>query len=257
MPHISYSELKNWTECTWRHKLLYIDKVQTFQGTEHTCFGTAVHETIENMLLRNITEPYEHFHRIFTEQLEEIGLTEDSELASEMRKQVNGIFELVEPSLDEYFADKGGWTLVATEEVLKEPITESRVPGYDFKGFIDLVLKDGQGHYHVIDWKTCSWGWNARKKADILYVRQLVLYKYYYSKKLDLNPRTVSTHFGLLKRTAKKNRIELFRVTSGERKTKNSLDFLDKALYNITKKRYIKNRLSCKYCPFHETEHCP
>ena len=137
MPHISYSELKNWTECTWRHKLLYIDKVQTFQGTEHTCFGTAVHETIENMLLGNITEPYEHFHRIFTEQLEEIGLTEDSELASEMRKQVNGIFELVEPSLDEYFADKGGWTLVATEEVLKEPITESRVPGYDFKGFID------------------------------------------------------------------------------------------------------------------------
>ena len=257
MPHISYSELKNWTECTWRHKLLYIDKVQTFQGTEHTCFGTAVHETVENMLLGNITEPYEYFHRIFTEQLEEIGLTEDTELASEMRKQVEGIFELVEPSLDEYFADKGGWTLVATEEALKEPITESRIPGYDFKGFIDLVLKDGQGHYHVIDWKTCSWGWNARKKADILYVRQLVLYKYFYSKKLNLNPRTVSTHFGLLKRTAKKNRIELFRVTSGERKTKNSLDFLDKALYNITKKRYIKNRLSCKYCPFHETEHCP
>ena len=63
-------------------------------------------------------------------------------------------------------------------------------------------------------------------------------------------------HFGLLKRTTKKNRVEIFRVTSGERKTKNSLDFLDKALYNIQNKRYIKNRLSCKYCPFHGTEHC-
>jgi ATP-dependent exoDNAse (exonuclease V) beta subunit len=215
-----------------------------------------VHETVEKMLLKKIIKPYEHFHHVFTEQLKKIGITEDSQLASEMRKQVDGIFELVVPSLDEYFAKKGGWSLVATEEALMESITESRVSGYSFKGFIDLVLKDGQGHYHVIDWKTCSWGWNARKKADILYARQLVLYKHYYSKKLGLNPRAVSTHFGLLKRTAKKNRIELFRVTSGERKTKNSLDFLDKALYNIINKRYIKNRLSCKYCPFHETEHC-
>lgn len=257
MPHISYSELKNWSECTWRHKLLYVDRLKIFQGNEHTSFGTAVHETVEQMLLKKISDPYEHFHKVFDKELSEAGVSLGSELETEMRKQVEGIFELVEPSLNEYFKDRGGWSLVATEEALKESITESRVQGYDFKGFIDLVLKDGQGHYHVIDWKTCSWGWNARKKNDILYARQLVLYKYFYSKKLDINPRAISTHFGLLKRTAKKSRIELFRVTSGERKTKNSLDFLDKALYNITKKRYIKNRLSCKYCPFYETEHCP
>ena len=257
MPHISYSELKNWSECTWRHKLLYVDRLRAFEGNEHTSFGTAVHETIEQMLLSNITDPYEHFHKVFDKELSKAGVPLGSELEIEMRKQVEGIFELVKPSLDECFKDKGGWSLVATEESLKEPVTESRVQGYDFKGFIDLVIKDGNGHYHVIDWKTCSWGWNARKKADILYVRQLVLYKHYYSKKLNLNPRTVSTHFGLIKRTAKKNRIELFRVTSGERKTKNSLDFLDKALYNIGKKRYIKNRLSCKFCQFRETEHCP
>ncbi len=257
MPHISYSELKNWTECTWRHKLLYIDRIKVFQGNEHTCFGTAVHETVEQMLLGKISDPYDHFHEVFDKELTEAGVPIRSELEKDMRRQIEGIFELVEPALNNYFADKGGWSLIATEQALKEPITESRVEGYDFKGFIDLVLKDGQGHYHVIDWKTCSWGWNARKKADIAFVRQLVLYKYYYAKKLGLNPRTISTHFGLIKRTAKKNRIELFRTTSGERKTKNSLDFLDKALYNITKKRYIKNRLSCKYCPFHETEHCP
>ena len=142
MPHISYSELKNWTECTWRHKLIYIEKINVFQGTEHTCYGTAVHETVENMLLGKISDPYEYFHRVFTEQLAQIDILEDTELASEMRKQVEGTFELVEPTLDEYFSDKGGWSLVATEEALKEPITESRVQGYDFKGFIDLVLKD-------------------------------------------------------------------------------------------------------------------
>ena len=256
MPHVSYSEIRNWEECSWRHKLLYTDKIETFQGSEHTCFGTAVHETIENMLLGNIQEPYEYFHKVFTKELFEIGIAQDTDLSSEMRGQVNGIFELVNPALDEYFSDKGGWTVVSLEEALMEPITESKIKGFNFKGFIDAVLKDGNGHYHLIDWKTCSWGWNARKKSDIAYGRQLVYYKHFFAKKMGINARAVSTHFGLIKRTAKKNRIELFRVTSGERKTKNSLDFLDKVLYNITNKRYLKNRLSCKYCPFDNTEHC-
>jgi len=257
VPHISYSELKNWSECTWRHKLLYVDRLKAFQGNEHTSFGTAVHETVEQMLLKNITDPYEYFHKVFDKELSEAGVPLGSELETEMRKQITGMFELVEPALDEYFSEKGGWTLVATEQKLKESITESRIEGYDFKGFIDLVLIDGDGHYHVIDWKTCSWGWNARKKNDILFTRQLVLYKYYYAKKLGIKLRAISTHFGLMKRTAKKNRVEIFRVTSGERKTKNSLDFLDKALYNITNGTHYKNKLSCRYCPFAKTEHCP
>jgi len=258
LPHISYSELRNWQECTWRHKLLYIDKLSVPQGSEHTCFGTAVHDTVELMLLGKLgdEELYPNFHKKFTEELKAIGIEEDTQLAKDMRHQVNGIFEAIRPAIASYFEDKGGWSVVAAEESLMEPIQESRVKDYNFKGFIDLILKDGNGHFHVIDWKTCSWGWNARKKSDILYTRQLVLYKHYYAKKYNLNPRAISVHFGLIKRTAKKNRIELFRVTSGERKTKNSLDFMDKMLYNVTNKRFIKNRLSCKWCPFSGTEHC-
>lgn len=252
MPHISYSELRNWSECTWRHKLIYLDRIDVFQGTEHTCYGTAVHDTVEHMLLGKDIEPYEHFSKVFTNELVRAGICEETQLTKEMRQQISGTFELIVPALDEYFSSKGGWSLVATEQELMENINDS----FKFKGFIDLILKDGQGHYHIIDWKTCSWGWNARKKSDILYTRQLVLYKHFYAQKLDISPRAVSTHFGLIKRTAKKNRIELFRVTSGERKTKNSLDFLDKALYNITKGRHIKNKLSCKFCPFVSTEHC-
>jgi len=256
LPHISYSELKNWTECSWKHKLIYKDKIETFQGNEHTSYGTAVHETVEKMLLGETEDPYSTFTSIFNEQLNSVGILEDTDLSKEMRNQVLGTFELIVPALDEYFSQKGGWSLVATEEPLMEQIESSLDEEYKFKGFIDLILKDGDGHYHVIDWKTCSWGWNARKKNDTLYTRQLVFYKHYYAQKLGLNPRAVSTHFGLIKRTSKKNRIELFKVTSGERKTQNSLDFLYKALYNIKNNRSIKNRLSCKYCPFYETEHC-
>ena len=256
MSHISFSELKNWSECSWRHKLLYIDKLKASSSNEYTSFGTSVHETVEKILQDDITDPYLYFNERFSYELTSCGFGEETKLAKEMREQVKGIFEQVLPALDKYFEDKDGWELVDTEFKIFQPITETEIKNYDFKGYIDLIIKDGNGHYHVIDWKTCSWGWNARKKSDTLLTKQLVYYKYYYSKALGVNPRCVSTHFGLIKRTAKKDRIELFRVTSGERKTKNSLDFLDKALYNISKKRCIKNRLSCKYCPFENTEHC-
>ena len=85
---------------------------------------------------------------------------------------------------------------------------------------------------------------------------QLTLYKHYFAKKMDIDPKNIETHFALLKRTSKKDRVEFFRVTSGPRKTENALKLLKKALYNIKNKRYIKNRLSCKFCEFNKTEHC-
>jgi len=89
---------------------------------------------------------------------------------------------------------------------------------------------------------------------------QLTLYKHFYAKKLNLNPEIIETHFALLKRTAEKNRVEFFRVSSGPTKTKNALKTLNMALLNIKKKRYIKNKLSCTSgygCKFYRTEHCP
>ena len=47
MSHISFSELKEWTTCPWKHKLNYIDKIKEFKGNEHTAFGTAVHSVCE------------------------------------------------------------------------------------------------------------------------------------------------------------------------------------------------------------------
>lgn len=255
MPHISYSEFRNWCECPWRHKLVYVDKVQKDQGNEYTAFGTAIHDTVEKMLVENIENYSEVFEARFLEVLAEIGV-KTSPISDEMIIQGRAILPEVIPSMNEYFADKGGWSVVSAEEEINHPITECKVQDYNFKGYIDLVLKDGEGQHHIIDWKTCTWGWDASKKSDNLYGRQLVFYKHYYSKKLSIDPRTISTHFGLLKRTAKKNRVEIFKVTSGEKKTLNSLDVLDKALYNIQNKVFLKNRLSCTYCPFKGTEHC-
>ena len=112
----------------------------------------------------------------------------------------------------------------------------------------------------MIDWKTCSWGWDARKKSDKMITYQLTFYKYYFALKHNIDPSMVETHFGLVKRTAKKNNVELFKVTSGPKKTENAIKFLNKALYNIDKNIFIKNKLSCHSmfgpCEFYKTKHC-
>jgi len=174
-----------------------------------------------------------------------------------MRQQGKEIVVLVLDAVEEYF---GSYEVVSTEEKLMQPIKEFIEREYSFKGFIDLVVKTDDGKYHVIDWKTCSWGWDSRRKTEPMTTYQLTFYKHYFAMKHGIDPKDVETHFALLKRTAKSNRVELFRVTSGARKTNNAVNFLKKALHNISNKRHVKNRLAChdKFgtCEFYNTVHC-
>ena len=158
------------------------------------------------------------------------------------------------PGLRKIFPD---FEVFSVEEKLFEKINDFSLDKFTFKGYIDLVIKTPDGKYHVIDWKTCSWGWDREKRNSKLITYQLTLYKKFFCKKHNIDTKLVETHFALLKRTAKKDNVEIFRVTSGPRKTSNATDLLRKALKSIENKMYIKNRLSCKGCDFRKTEMCP
>jgi len=255
--HISFSELKNWDDCPYKHKLIHIDKVNKFKGNEYTAFGTALHETCEKSLFSGDGfDNVEYFNSCFLEELKK--LSEDNVelkkgLIADMRTQGASLSKYAIPALKEYF---GEYEVVSAEEKLYEQIDDEEIK---FKGYIDLVLKTPNGKYHVIDWKTCSWGWDTRRKADRMTTYQLVLYKNYFAKKHNIDPNNIETHFALLKRTAKNNKVEIFRVTSGIKKTENSLNLLRKAIYNIKNKKHIKNRLSCTRgygCEFYGTKFC-
>ena len=176
----------------------------------------------------------------------------DGDLISEMKTQGDGIIPEIEPALKEYF---GEYEIVSSEELLYVPIENFNI---NFKGFVDAVIKVGDT-YHLFDWKTCSWGWDSRRKAEKLVTYQLTLYKHFFCQKHNIDPENVETHFALLKRTAKKDHVEIFRVTSGPKKTENALKLLYQAIYNITKRFTIKNRLSCHKpfpCKLLNTKHC-
>ena len=249
--------MKTWTECAFKHKLSYIDKVKEFVGNEYTAFGKAVHDTCEKTLLtEQPINQNEYFNHCFLQEIQSLaekGVKLNSSMIRDMRAQAKDLLHHIMPAVENYF---GEYEVISTEEQLYELMKDV---DYKFKGFIDLVLKTKDGKYHIIDWKTCSWGWDSKRKADRLTTYQLTLYKHIFALKHNIDPKNIDTHFALLKRTAKKNRVEIFKVTSGAKKTENCLKLLNKAIYNIRNKRYIKNRLSCTQgygCEFYNTKFC-
>ena len=253
---ISFSELKTWSECSFKHKLSYIDELKIFNGNLYTAFGTAVHTTAEDLVLSNITEASskEHFIESFKKELDSLGTSLDKKDTKLFESMIEA-GQLIVPMILKSLVDKfGNYEVFSSEEMLFESI-ESK-DDYNFKGFIDLVIKTEDGLYHILDWKTCSWGWNAKKRSDPMTTYQIIYYKNFFAEKHNIDKKKIKTYFGLMKRTAKKDNIEIFEITSGPKRISNSLKVLENAITNIERGVSIKNRLSCKYCEYDNTEHC-
>ena len=253
--HISYSELKDWAHCPHYHKKAWVERVSTFEGNEYTAFGTAIHDVCEKKLLKEDIDDAKLFQIGFFKNISELlekNIVMNEENVEQMKIAGPKILAEVDSALKQYF---GEYEVFSSEEMLYVPIENFNI---NFKGFVDAVVKVGDT-YHLFDWKTCSWGWHSRKKSEKLVTYQLTLYKHFFCQKHKIDPKNVETHFALLKRTAKKDRVEIFKVSSGTKKTENALKLLYQAIYNITKRFTVKNRLNCHKpfpCKLLNTEHC-
>lgn len=250
--HISFSEMKYWNFCPYYHKLVYIDGIKGFTGNIFTAFGTALHAVCEKVVLKEVEEydSSKFFVDQFVKELTSLDETPDDDSIEQFMNQGLDLAPIAIPELKKKF---GEFEIIGVEERLYEPIEDM---DYNFKGFIDLVIKTTDGKYHIIDWKSCSWGWDSRKKTDPMVVYQLVLYKNFFAQKYGIDLDKIEAHFALLKRTAKNNKVEFIRTTTGKKRMKNSIDLLNKSVYNIKKKNHFKNRLKCSNCEFNHTEHC-
>jgi len=253
--HISFSGFKIWDECPHRFKIEYIDGKKGFTGNIFTAFGTAIHEVCEKTLLNEwkTGEEAQNFSQSFQKEWE--SLDEDLKVEKDLdvfMEQGKKLAPICIPELKKVFE---GCEVVQTEMDLYENIEGSNLK---FKGFVDLILKNPKtGKYYIIDWKTCSWGWDARRKSDKITGYQLVFYKKFIAEKLQIDPKMIECFFALLKRTAKKDQVEFVRITTGNRKMKNAEEALNKAVHFIDKGFYPKKKTSCSKCPFKRTEWCP
>lgn len=264
--HISFSEIKCWKECSWRHKLVHIDKIDMFEPSPYLDFGTAVHEGCETLLetrqvnkeklLKDITTAWEKHGFGNKEWYEKMPGWYKHAPVEEWCTWAENMWEDVPKFLDETFP---GWEPIKAEETLYEDIDDSFVK---FKGFIDAVFvapdSKGNDKVWIIDWKTAqSYGWRRDKKQDILMTAQLMLYKYFWSRKHNVPLKDIRCGFILLKRGGKPGNIcELVPVSVGPTSIERSTKIMKNMIKAVTKGFYLKNRNSCKFCQFKDTEFC-
>ena len=181
MNHISYSELKDWKFCAFYHKLTRVDKIDGFKGNEYTAFGTAMHSVCEKKLLQEeVDEAFfvKELKKNISELDEDIKI--NKKLILDMVDQGKQIIPEIQSALDDYFEE---YELMAVEMPLYEPIENEEE--HSFKGYIDAVVSTPDGKIHIFDWKTCSWGWDMKKKNDKIVTYQLTLYLSVQPKKIE------------------------------------------------------------------------
>jgi hypothetical protein len=253
--HVSYSEIKDWKMCSWRHKLKHIDKLSLDEPGVFLLFGTALHASCEDFLKTRVMKDDIAVEIITKGWIEHAKI--DSFVKNNVDEFINNarfILAEVEEFMNSTFPN---WECIDAEHALYEPIAEGK---HAFKGFIDgIIACDGKRGrvYWLLDWKTASWGWSMQKKTDEMVKAQLIFYKKFWSDKMNVEPKDVKCGFVLLKRTAKTGqRCELVPVSVGDVSTGKTLKVLNGMIAGVKRNIAIKNRGSCEYCEYKGTPHC-
>ena len=270
--HVSFSEIKTWKECSYRHKLMYVDKIQTYENNPYAEFGTVVHNAIEDFLKtknldvdtakKNLKECWNKYKFDSPEYIAKIqaqrrthGLTYRHENYEKWEQSVETILTSLPKFLDETFDE---WEFLVAEDQIYE-----KIDGFElnFKGFIDCVLiatKGKKKKIWIIDWKTTGpRGWASQKSRDFMTQAQVGLYKKYWSKRENVPLKDVGCGYVLLKRNTKPEKCVWFMpVSVGPKFVTRADKLVESMVKTVQKGLFLKNKTSCKFCPFYNTEHC-
>ena len=251
-PHVSFSEVKLWKECSYRHNLLHIKKIDLSKPSSILDFGTSVHAAHENFIntkTMNISITTDMLKTLWEKNSHKDNLEKSIKEAEQILLEVPEFYEKNFP----------GWEPVAAELALYESITGHQNA---FKGFIDAVIrtkgKRDEDIYWILDAKTTTRGWFREKRSDEMVKSQLALYKNYWCQKNPhINFKNVRCGFVLLKKTAKLGEhCELFTVPLGEVPIKRSLKVVTNMISSVKRGIALKNRDACMWCEYKNTEHC-
>lgn len=267
--HISYSEIKTWLDCSWRHKLIHIDKVDDDQPSIYSDFGKILHEECETFLKtgnidkdsakQKIRDVWQERNYPNVENWPKFkSAVPDVEY---WISSADSMLDSIKPFFDKNFKD---WEYVEAEHSLYEKIDGTETL---FKGYVDAIIKvkdkKGKVFYYILDWKTSSaQGWNRDKLRDFNVHLQLMLYKFFWARKNNIDPKQIRIGFVLLKRLdldAKKRKplkAAFVPISLGPVTTEKTLKTIRKMIKSLEKSFFIKNRENCMFCQFNLTKHC-
>jgi hypothetical protein len=222
-----------WDKCPYAWKLNYVDKAETFKGNIYTLFGSAIHETIQAYLVcyyeRTIKEADElPLHDILIYRMKELYKESKERYGDEFEVDQKEMIEFTNDGfaiIDEFLKRKGShFKKKDTELVGIEMNLNYGLPkNMKFVGYMDVVLHDKKtGRMKIIDIKSSTMGWNKYMKADKNKTNQLLLYKHFMAKQLEISEDKIDVEYLILKRRLYENmmypqkRIQAFSPASGK-----------------------------------------
>lgn len=269
---VSPSMFERFTECPKQWELRYKEKLYEPEDNENTIYGDSIHRLVENYMESNSKEEYQD-----EERLEEIVSDAVVESAKDVKDRWDGdasenreipytpqvIQEMIEDATRSFgqfieFEKKfftNGLDLISVEEEFKGPIFHN----LEFRGKVDLILYNKETEeFYVIDIKSSDQSW---ENADINFRAkkvQLLSYKFYFSKNVEVPLENIKTAFVVLNRegdaNGEYNYVESVPIDSSNEKISWMLNQWRDFLKAVTSKKgyYLdqsyKKKPSEKYC---------
>jgi hypothetical protein len=272
---VSSSQYSKWLKCPHWWMLDYVKGLRQFDDSLNTCFGTAIHETIQTYIKTLYTEGleksdsinlYDFFKTAFEKELKDKNVKHTEDEYTEFvfdGEDILKAFSETAVRIKTFPRDK--YEFIEVELELDVPIKNN----VNFVGFIDLVLREkATGIIKIFDFKTSTNGWNSYQREDSTKTSQLLLYKAFYSKRFNVPLNKIDVEFFILKRKLYENarypqsRIQIFIPPNNSPTIATTInefiEFLDdcftadgRYIEDITK--YPKNpgdrKKHCTYCP--------
>jgi hypothetical protein len=210
--HVSFSQYSTWLKCPHKFYLDQVKGLKEFEDSINTCFGTAIHETLQNYVKTLYTESvdkadsinlYNFFKTAFESELKRTQLkyTED-EYTDFMfdGEDILNAFSETATRIENFPREK--YEFVEVELEIDMPVKNN----VDFVAYVDLVLREKlTGDIKIFDFKTSTNGWNQYQQKDYTKISQLLLYKAFYSKKFNIPLSKIDIEFFILKRKLYEN----------------------------------------------------
>lgn len=279
--NISFSQLSMYLNCPKCWERAYLRKEQVYEPSIHTCFGTAVHETIQNWLnvLYNQTAKAADGVDLALELEQNL-----KKCYSQERKRFNNKNFTTPAILDEFYQDG-----VAILDYIKKhrkvlfpgnkttylvgceiPIYTKLQEKFYFKGFIDiLTYEKDRDIWKIWDIKTSTRGWKD-EKLDFVKTSQIILYKEFLHRQFDIPLDQIEVEYFIVKRkvpedadyAVMRRRVQEFVPRDGSRTHKKVISQVEQFVTETldSKGEYIDKDYpvvpttkNCKWCVFRDT----
>ena len=274
--HISYSSISTFNKCPKLWEMQYLRGEIPFKQNIYTCFGTAMHETVQTWLevmyhdkVKNAKELdkhkllYENMIKAYKQGKAQNGHEHFSTQDELTKFWIEGkhILDFLEKKRGGYFSTKN-MQLAGIETLLYQEIR----PGVMFKGLVDLVFyHPNLDEWTIMDIKTSTAGWRDAQKKNPNLTAQVILYREFFSKQFGIDKEKIDVEFFILKRrvpaeaefASMQKRVQQFSPSSGPRKTKEIINSMNKMISDVLDEdgKFIDKDYKCG-SPFGKCNDC-